>query len=465
MEKAKLAPESRVHEDEEEEGTDKSAKDSDPAPMGPNQAVPTSLSRSSSRKSPPQTQSSLSSLQPLLSANDDQVTDSCNPEPDDCMDLDDISSERDDMILDTSRASWSQPLGSIASSQSPKSFSPKSDSGDNGHVRKKRKSDIEAVPARDDISTNCQSEDEEPDCGRTNRKREHTPSQTSSSKKPETMSKLSAVPRKPRKDPRQNLRGHLVGYARTGSQISAVPEKSHLSEEEEEEEDEDMDQLLSDDLPTHRDTELVSASVVGRLDAVIDNDQVLDPPVRTSVLDSVDLTLDDDDDVDDPSSLLSQARASSLATSSSIFPADKIFRPEIIRSETTGPDISLRFNIDHVKQAWAERPRGSKREKPRESGLDEVLVDASVANTENDEKAVDALSRVIEKDDFATMDIVGQFNLGFIIVRLRKTVSNGSDDPDEMDDLFIVDQHAADEKYNFETLQSTTVIQSQKLLR
>ena len=459
MEKAKLAPESRVHDDEEEGGMDKSTKDSDPAPIGSNQAVPTS-SHSSSRKSPPQ--GSLSSLQPLLSANDDKVTDSCNPEPGDCMDLDDISSERDDMILDTSRASWSQPLGSIASTQSSKSFSPKSDSGDDGHVRKKRKSDIEAVPSRDDISMNCQSENEEPDCVRTNRKRERTHSQTSSSKKSETMSKVSAAPRKPQKDPRQNLRGHLVGYARTGSQISAVPDKSHLSEEEE---DEDMDQLLSDDLPTHRDTELVSASVTGRLDAVIDNDQVLDPPVRTNVLDSVDLALDEDVDVEDPTSLLSQARASSLATSSSTSPADKIFRPEIIRSETTGPDISLQFNIDHVKQAWAERPKESKRGKQRESGLDEVLANASVANTENDEKAVDALSRVIEKDDFATMDIVGQFNLGFIVVRLRKTVSNGSDDPDEMDDLFIVDQHAADEKYNFETLQSTTVIQSQKLLR
>jgi len=35
------------------------------------------------------------------------------------------------------------------------------------------------------------------------------------------------------------------------------------------------------------------------------------------------------------------------------------------------------------------------------------------------------------------MDVIGQFNLGFIVVRLRKTVSNGNDDPDEMDDLFI----------------------------
>jgi DNA mismatch repair protein PMS2 len=29
--------------------------------------------------------------------------------------------------------------------------------------------------------------------------------------------------------------------------------------------------------------------------------------------------------------------------------------------------------------------------------------------------------------------------------------------------LFIVDQHAADEKYNFETLQATTRLESQRL--
>lgn len=48
------------------------------------------------------------------------------------------------------------------------------------------------------------------------------------------------------------------------------------------------------------------------------------------------------------------------------------------------------------------------------------------------------------------MQVVGQFNLGFIIARLNY-------------DLFIVDQHAADEKFHFETLQRSTQIQSQKL--
>ena len=49
------------------------------------------------------------------------------------------------------------------------------------------------------------------------------------------------------------------------------------------------------------------------------------------------------------------------------------------------------------------------------------------------------------------MQVVGQFNLGFIIAQLNQ-------------DLFIVDQHAADEKHNFETLQRTTRLKPQNLV-
>jgi DNA mismatch repair protein PMS2 len=49
------------------------------------------------------------------------------------------------------------------------------------------------------------------------------------------------------------------------------------------------------------------------------------------------------------------------------------------------------------------------------------------------------------------MSVCGQFNLGFIIARLDS-------------DLFIVDQHASDEKFNFERLARTTVLNKQPLL-
>lgn len=56
------------------------------------------------------------------------------------------------------------------------------------------------------------------------------------------------------------------------------------------------------------------------------------------------------------------------------------------------------------------------------------------------------------QEHFTQMRVVGQFNLGFMICLL------GSD-------LFILDQHACDEKYNFEVLQKTTIIHQQPLVR
>ncbi|KAL2000971.1 hypothetical protein VTN02DRAFT_2417 [Thermoascus thermophilus] len=55
------------------------------------------------------------------------------------------------------------------------------------------------------------------------------------------------------------------------------------------------------------------------------------------------------------------------------------------------------------------------------------------------------------------MRIIGQFNLGFI---LATRSSSGS-----KDELFIIDQHASDEKYNFERLQAETVVQNQRLVQ
>uniref|UniRef100_A0AAR2LRN9 MutL C-terminal dimerisation domain-containing protein n=1 Tax=Pygocentrus nattereri TaxID=42514 RepID=A0AAR2LRN9_PYGNA len=55
------------------------------------------------------------------------------------------------------------------------------------------------------------------------------------------------------------------------------------------------------------------------------------------------------------------------------------------------------------------------------------------------------------KDMFKEMEIIGQFNLGFIITKLKS-------------DLFMIDQHATDEKYNFEMLQQHTVLKGQRLI-
>ena len=70
----------------------------------------------------------------------------------------------------------------------------------------------------------------------------------------------------------------------------------------------------------------------------------------------------------------------------------------------------------------------------------------------NNEVATAALQRVLKKEDFKRMEILGQFNLGFIIGKLDN-------------DLYIIDQHASDEKYNYETLQNTTVMHQQPLVQ
>jgi DNA mismatch repair protein PMS2 len=100
--------------------------------------------------------------------------------------------------------------------------------------------------------------------------------------------------------------------------------------------------------------------------------------------------------------------------------------------------------------------------------LDETLsiyrkssaTDAQQSTLDSDE-AEEKLSLTISKTDFAKMKIIGQFNLGFILA----TRLSDPDSESTGDELFIIDQHASDEKYNFERLQATTIVQSQRLVR
>ncbi|CAH0477009.1 unnamed protein product [Peronospora belbahrii] len=80
-----------------------------------------------------------------------------------------------------------------------------------------------------------------------------------------------------------------------------------------------------------------------------------------------------------------------------------------------------------------------------------ALVDGNIQEGEN-EIAAAALQRVLKKEDFKRMEILGQFNLGFIIGKLDN-------------DMFVIDQHASDEKFNYEMLQRSTVMHQQPLVR
>ncbi|KAF2668685.1 DNA mismatch repair protein MutL [Microthyrium microscopicum] len=79
------------------------------------------------------------------------------------------------------------------------------------------------------------------------------------------------------------------------------------------------------------------------------------------------------------------------------------------------------------------------------------------------------LSLTVAKEDFSRMRITGQFNRGFIIAVRPPDQSAAKTSTwvagRSSDEVFIVDQHASDEKYNFERLQATTVVQNQPLVR
>lgn len=71
--------------------------------------------------------------------------------------------------------------------------------------------------------------------------------------------------------------------------------------------------------------------------------------------------------------------------------------------------------------------------------------------TKDNKNAEEELKKEINKEMFAKMKIIGQFNKGFIITKLDS-------------DLFIIDQHATDEKYNYEIMQQNDVLEMQKMI-
>ncbi|PVI08751.1 DNA mismatch repair protein MutL [Periconia macrospinosa] len=82
-----------------------------------------------------------------------------------------------------------------------------------------------------------------------------------------------------------------------------------------------------------------------------------------------------------------------------------------------------------------------------------------VSNTQlQKEDAEERLSLTVSKPDFNAMRIIGQFNLGFILTVRPPTSTSPSSE------LFIIDQHASDEKYNFERLSASTVLVPQRLV-
>jgi len=420
------------------------------------------------------------------SLNINQHTEATAPNTDP-MDVDDdvqeLSDQQPSIVLDTSQTRWARQLAATPHINTPPSehtvVTADSTTADEG-PKKKQKSDVPPSMAT------LIMDDEDPD------EQEAYFTATSSTKlavvsasartqpstkvaKPILKSTSKSVARKnpTGANPRASLRSQIASFARPGSQPAVATLEDEIVENPrrmDDESDEEEDELAGDDNDGPKlvgGSRLLSSSplepATGSSDTSNLNKSAVPNSVPVNVSHDEPIIGEDDEIEDDPTSILSQARASSSTTPSTISLKDKIQHPEVIRSEKIGGDISLRVDLNKIKRAWSHKvnSRLSGTQSESSTANDTVPTDAGVSNLEDQDKAASALARVIDKVDFVEMDIVGQFNLGFIVVRRRKA----GQDMGAMDDLFIVDQHAADEKYNFETLQATTKIDSQKLFR
>ena len=106
--------------------------------------------------------------------------------------------------------------------------------------------------------------------------------------------------------------------------------------------------------------------------------------------------------------------------------------------------IDVSFDMSKLRESLQTGAGETNQDNPR------LRFKAQISPSDNN-SAENELRKQLKKSDFKDFKIFGQFNLGFIIAGHNT-------------DLFIIDQHATDEKYNFETLQKTTVIESQKMV-
>ena len=119
--------------------------------------------------------------------------------------------------------------------------------------------------------------------------------------------------------------------------------------------------------------------------------------------------------------------------------------------ESTRKSITVNFDLRGLcERLTAENSCEKQALKTKSKSTCSRTFRATIA-PESNQKAEEELQKHITKDMFGKMEIIGQFNQGFLITKLEE-------------DLFIIDQHASDEKYNFEEQQKNTVLKSQRLI-
>ena len=298
----------------------------------------------------------------------------------------------------------------------------------------------------------------------------------------------------------KTLKRKLAGYA---SQANGARGNSMSSDEEEAEDEEDVvlvppatipvaapsdDGLVEDNGEDELRNNHGEAAANGTVNEIVaeEGDDVVQPMVQTGrdpdgpIFDDRSDALIDDEDLplrESPSPASKGKQRAQAAASDTEEPRSgpsrnlsrngSGYRDEITSNAIQG-EATLRFDMTRLKARYARSRRKSSAEAPSRDAFtalkDGRLADAAGIGNKDMARAEEALARVISKPDFERMEVLGQFNRGFIIARLR-TPHDEVSGRKASDDLFIIDQHASDEKFNFETLQRTTVIKGQTLIK
>jgi len=147
------------------------------------------------------------------------------------------------------------------------------------------------------------------------------------------------------------------------------------------------------------------------------------------------------------------------------------FKPKVNQESNTTEEVKVKDTIENIK---ANSQREGNSQKNEDCFVPKVIpinirkdgsfnLDIIKLNTNIDKPTPEhcvnnisaqgtALKSQLSKIDFKKLRVIGQFNMGFILCSY-------------LTELYIIDQHAADEKYNYERLASTTILQSQPLLK
>ncbi|OGM40675.1 DNA mismatch repair protein (Pms1) [Aspergillus bombycis] len=266
---------------------------------------------------------------------------------------------------------------------------------------------------------------------------------------------------------------HMRGFAAPGAQVEhsasseAEEEEEDYDEEEEAEDVADEEEEIEDDEPEDESRSPVPSdqdSVHSQDEALPEAEVEDEPAMSQQDAPPVVKPLSDEEkkkhEEAEVQRLIQQAEEqAALPQESNINRANKLNKGATHRDSTVNLVSTIDGSLSRI-QLQADKLQENLR-----------FHDTDAAHSRDDEAensqetAEERLSLTVSKDDFGKMRIAGQFNLGFILATRPSTGISDSASPSSKDELFIIDQHASDEKFNFERLQAETVVQNQRLVQ